>query len=199
MTFDRINRRTHLYLALFLLPWFFMWGVTSIAFTHAPRWQAHYDDGVPTFAVVREDVFQGSRRPGETDREFGLRVVEQAGLDGPNFGSWRPNETTLIFIKFDFWDSHQVVYHEEDQRMEIQERRRRWDHVLTGMHARGGYGQESLLSNAWAVIVDVSMIAVLVWIASGLYMWWNIKSHRKWGLAALAAGFASFAYFVNAM
>jgi len=199
MTFDRINRRTHLYLALFLLPWFFMWGVTSLAFNHSPMFQEHYDDGIPTFGTVDEMTFEGRREPNETDREFGQRVIAQAGLEGANFGNWRPNDKTLIFIRFDFWNERQVVFHEEDQRMEIQVRRDRWDHILTGMHARGGYGQESFLSNAWAFLVDFAMVATLLWICTGLYMWWRIKPHRNWGLATLAAGFASFAYFIYAM
>jgi hypothetical protein len=199
MTFDRINRRAHLYLALFLLPWFFMWGVTSVAFNHAPMFQAHYDDGVPIFATVDEMTFEGARQPNETDREFGQRVFEQADLQGANFGYWRPNDKTLNFIRFDFWNARQVVFHEEDQRMEIQVRRDRWDHILTGMHARAGFDQEAFLPDAWAVMVDFAMIATLLWICTGLYMWWHIKPHRNWGLAALTAGFASFAYFIYAM
>ena len=34
MTFDKFNRRTHLYVGLTLLPWFFMYGLSSIPFVH---------------------------------------------------------------------------------------------------------------------------------------------------------------------
>ena len=34
MTFAHINRRVHLYLGLGLLPWFFMYGVSSLPFAH---------------------------------------------------------------------------------------------------------------------------------------------------------------------
>jgi hypothetical protein len=33
-TFDKINRRTHLYLGLFLMPWLLMYGVSSFIVIH---------------------------------------------------------------------------------------------------------------------------------------------------------------------
>ena len=37
MTLNLILRRTHIYLALFLLPWFGMYGISSLPFSH-PEW-----------------------------------------------------------------------------------------------------------------------------------------------------------------
>jgi len=34
MTFSHFNRRLHLYLGLALLPWFFMYGISSVPFAH---------------------------------------------------------------------------------------------------------------------------------------------------------------------
>ena len=36
MTFSHVNRRVHLYLGLFLLPWLFMYGLSSVPFAHTP-------------------------------------------------------------------------------------------------------------------------------------------------------------------
>ena len=43
MTFSHFNRRVHLYLGLFLLPWLFMYGISSVPFAHTPffeKWDA---------------------------------------------------------------------------------------------------------------------------------------------------------------
>ena len=40
----------------------------------------------------------------------------------------------------------------------------------------------------WAVIIDLVCLAFLLWIASGLYMWWGLRWLRRWGSIALAAG-----------
>ena len=34
MTYSHLNRRVHLYLGLALLPWFLMYGVSSVVFAH---------------------------------------------------------------------------------------------------------------------------------------------------------------------
>lgn len=49
--FDQINRRTHLYLGLFLVPWLLMYGVSSFLIGHhswfrsdqPPSWQLLFD------------------------------------------------------------------------------------------------------------------------------------------------------------
>ena len=39
----------------------------------------------------------------------------------------------------------------------------------------------------WAVAVDMMAAAMVVWGCSGLLMWWQMKSLRRWGAVALAA------------
>jgi hypothetical protein len=63
------------------------------------------------------------------------------------------------------------------------------------MHARGGFEQDGILQLSWSVVVDVVCLAMMVWIASGLYMWWGLSGHRRWGLLAILAGTASFLVF----
>ncbi len=79
--------------------------------------------------------------------------------------------------------------------MTVEDRRFRWDHFLTGMHARGGFEQEGLLDRSWSVIVDLVCAAIVLWIASGLYMWWGLQSARRWGLITIAAGTVAFVFF----
>jgi len=47
MTFDKFNRRIHLYSALVLVPWFLIYGFSAIYFTrpigHAPKWTVRID------------------------------------------------------------------------------------------------------------------------------------------------------------
>jgi hypothetical protein len=50
-SFDKINRRTHLYLGLFLMPWLLMYGVSSFIIIHQswfrtnkePAWQPLFE------------------------------------------------------------------------------------------------------------------------------------------------------------
>jgi len=71
-SFDQINRRTHLYLGLFLTPWLLMYGVSSVLISHhswfrsaqPPAWQPvferEYHRPVPDQTDLR-DVAQAIR------------------------------------------------------------------------------------------------------------------------------------------
>jgi hypothetical protein len=39
-------------------------------------------------------------------------------------------------------------------------------------------------------------IGFLAWIASGIYMWWQIPSTRSWGWLALGGGATLFVFFL---
>ena len=64
------------------------------------------------------------------------------------------------------------------------------------MHARGGFEQEGWLDRSWSVIVDLVCLAIALWIASGVYMWWGLPRSRAWGLITIAAGAATFLLFM---
>ncbi len=200
MTFAHLNRRTHLYLGLALLPWFFMYGLSSFPFAHSqyfdardaakklPLWTMTMDRGVDTPV------------PGEADdakamRAFGASLMQEAGLEGMSFGVYRQSPNQINVYAYSFTKSTQLKYFVDAKRLTVEDRRFRWDHFLTAMHARGGFEDERLFVRSWSVIVDLVCAAMIVWIASGLYMWWGLPGHRIWGWLAIAAGAAAFAVF----
>ena len=63
------------------------------------------------------------------------------------------------------------------------------------LHGRGGFEQEGWLDRSWSVIVDLVCLAIVLWIASGVYMWWGLPGSRTWGLITIAAGAATFMFF----
>jgi hypothetical protein len=96
-----------------------------------------------------------------------------------------------------FLHSVQIKYYFDQRRITIEDRRFRFDHFLTGMHARGGFEQETAGDTAWAIFVDLVCVSLAVWAASGLYMWWRRPGPRTWGWIALAAGVCSFGAFLS--
>ena len=67
------------------------------------------------------------------------------------------------------------------------------------MHARGGFEHEGVLALSWSAVVDLVCLAMIVWIASGLYMWWHLPVQRRWGWIAIAAGTTTFVMFTLAL
>ena len=76
------------------------------------------------------------------------------------------------------------------------DQRFRLDLFLTRIHARSGYPQGDVLNYVWAVIVDLVCLALMLWVATGVYMWWKQPRLRRWGVVSLVAGLTTFIAFL---
>jgi hypothetical protein len=92
-----------------------------------------------------------------------------------------------------------LTYFIPERRLLVEDRVFQWSLLFVGMHMRFGYGQGLPIDDVWAVVVDLVCIAFLVWIASGIYMWWNIRHTRLWGALTMVAGFVSFLLILKAL
>jgi hypothetical protein len=202
MTFPHLNRRTHLYLGLFLLPWVLLYGVSSIPFSHSAWFEAQDKaKGLPNWKPLFERAYDTPVPEGDELREWGRQLLRETGLlqqfgDKVNFGVYRQGPDQVNIYVYTFSRSVQVKYLPATRRLRAEEKRFRWDHFLTGMHAKGGFEQEGWVNDSWGVVVDLVSLSFLIWIASGLYMWWSLPSLRLWGWVALLAGGASFSLFL---
>jgi hypothetical protein len=110
-----------------------------------------------------------------------------------HYSSRMANASLVVFVP----ESTQLEYFAGRKRVTVEDRRFRWDHFRTGMHARGGFDQASLLVRSWSVVDFVC------WRGSpgspGLYMWWSLPGSRRLGRAAILAGVASFTWFAAAL
>jgi hypothetical protein len=195
MTFPHLNRRVHLYLGLSLLPWFLMYGASSIPFAHGQYFEVRDKaKGLPLW-TTRVDQKYSIEVPDGDLRAVGARIVKDFGLKG-SFGVYRQGAGQLNVYVYRFLHSTQVKYFVAEQRITVEDRRFRFDQFLTGMHAHGGFEQENLLDKAWGVAVDVACLGMLLWVVSGIYMWWSLPWLRGWGWAAFLGGIGTYALFM---
>jgi len=197
VTYSHLNRRLHLYLGLALLPWFFMYGISSVPFAHNQFFeQRDAATGLPLWTLRAErtlDVPVPQDSAGL--RAFGATLLKDAGVAATSYGTYRQSPTQINVYAYSFWTSTQLKYDIDRKLLTVEDRRFRWDHFLTGMHARGGFEQEGFLQLSWSVVVDIVCVAMIVWIASGLVMWWELPGQRRWGWVAILAGMTSFLFF----
>jgi hypothetical protein len=197
MTVAHLNRRTHLFLGLALLPWFLMYGLSSIPFAHTAFFERRdAAKGLPmwTLRATHTVDLPVPEEPLEL-RALGAALLRQAGVSTSSFGVYRQSPTQLNVYAYSFRHSTQLKYFIDQHRMTVEDRRFRWDQFLTGMHGRGGFEQEGLLDRSWSVIVDLVCLAIALWIASGLYMWWGLQGSRTWGFITIGAGATTFLFF----
>ena len=195
MTFDKINRRAHLYLGLFLMPWLLMYGASSFIVIHRswfptdkarePLWEKAYS---------RPVNMQGANNSPEL-RAAAQEILKDCNLEGA-FCVDKPRSDTLHIERFSFRDSVRLTYTSNDQKLKAVRQVMRWSDVPVRMHFRGGYGQPGFGNKLWGLLVDVACGGILIWVASGFIMWWRLPRLRAWGAIATGVGILSFVLFV---
>lgn len=197
---SHIIRRTHLYLALFGLPWIVMYGVTAIAFTHA-GWFEKPKDLYNSFSDAWTE--EGSWEcdvvippQGEISRSISAELVAIAGVEADAFGGYRSgsNEVSVYFPSFH--ELRRLTYRVAEKRLYLHRSEPPLQNTLSGMHGRAGYQHDGILNFVWALMVDVTSVGFVLWVLTGLYIWWQSPTIRLWGAAALIGGIVSFVAFL---
>jgi hypothetical protein len=191
-SFDRINRRTHLYLGLVLVPWMLMFGASSFIISHQGWFRSPVD---PPWESLFDRPYQRPV-PDQGDLRAVARAILQDCDRNGAFKVERPKPAELRITQLRFWDHTRIKYLIPEQRLTAERQPFRWDQALVRMHFRTGYQQPSFGTFAWAAFVDLTCVALLLWVASGLIMWWRLTRLRVWGAVALGAGILSFLLLV---
>ena len=165
-------------------------GSAPVPFSHASwfgplRWKTQLD----------REYRLGPIAPDADLRAIGARIQKENGLQG-YFNVFRTPQGKVQLYRGGFLSVTRAVYDPVRQRLTVEKDIPRWHNVLQRLHTRGGFQQPGLLSTLWSVIVDIVQVAILVWLASGLYMWWSLNRMRRWGYLALGAGSGLFALFM---
>lgn len=191
-TFDKVNRRTHLYLGLFLMPWLLMYGVSSFIIIHQSWFGADKQR-------ERETLYEKEyHRPINTEgdlRAAAQEILKDCHLEGA-FWVDKPKPGTLHIDRFSFWDSTSLTYSIKDQKLKAERQRMKLPQGVIRMHFRGGYRQPSFWDHFWGLLVDIACVGIIIWVASGLVMWWRLPRLRSWGAIAVGGGILSFLLLV---
>jgi hypothetical protein len=195
ITFDKINRRTHLYLGLFLMPWLLMYGVSSFIIIHQSWFGA---DNERERELLYEKEYH---RPVNTEgdlKQTAQEILKDCNLEGA-FWVDKSKADTLHIDRFSFRDSISLTYSLREQKLKVERQRMKLPQVVVRMHFRGGYRQPVFWDKCWGMLVDIACIGIIIWIASGLVMWWRLPGLRGWGAIAVGGGFLCFLLLIWAI
>jgi hypothetical protein len=189
MTFGHFVRRAHLYVGLFLLPWVIMFGVSTIPINHQTPEPANW-------TRIGEHAFDAPV-PDAADnlRPLGRQMMNAAGIEG-GYWIYRLNPKQVQVGHPDFLSPTRLNYFPQEKRLIVERRAFSLRPFLSAMHTRGGYDMDSTWDTAWAVFVDIVCVGLILWIASGIYMWWGLPSTRRWGWLAIGAGVLCFGVII---
>jgi hypothetical protein len=199
-SFALIVRRVHLYLSLTCWPWFVLFGITALAFNHGDWFDEPndlYNLSGPTWTKVQTwtctiDV----PAQGQVPREVAAEMLAVAGIQADAYGAFRSGEKQISAYITEFWRTRRLAYDIDRHQLSLYTRQSFARTTMRLMHARAGYRHDGLLNDIWAMMVDAATIGLLLWVASGLYMWWQQRSLRKIGGLCLLAGLLTFVAFL---
>src|SRR5262245_7332639 len=186
--FSKFVRRSHMYLALFLTPWMIGYAASTLLMNH--------EAGRPVvFEPLREQHYDGKFEAGTPPRVVADQILSDIDLDG-TFNVAPPSpDGKLTITRQDIVTPLRVTFYPTEQRLTIE--RAKVDSVgyLYRFHRRRGYEPPYAADRAMAISVDLVIAAMVFWALSGLWMWWEMRATRLWGLACALAGIGIFFFF----
>ena len=190
---SKIIRRVHMYLGLFLAPWMLMYALSTLAMANREFVQSFYPTKRPALTVEREMDYSRTFPAGATPEQMGQQILEDLGLDGKHWVSGGKAGKPLAIERQQPLVQRRIIYNPATRKVSVQREEFRAPIFLEHMHTRRGYQPQHALENSWAFSVDVSACAIVFWILSGLWMWWELRPTRLFGGLCFALGIALFA------
>jgi hypothetical protein len=198
MTFDKINRRAHLYLGMVLVPWFLLYALSGAILNHGDRFKAK-PNGKPEFTLRWVRPYH---LPPVTDDSDVYALADKVLADTDLTGRYRASfddDGNLVIRREKLWSLIRITYFPKEGRLRAEDQTFHLDRFLTSAHFRAGYSYPYAIEWLWAILIDVLVLSTLIWIASGVYMWIRLRRFRVSGALCLIAGLAAFLVTVLGM
>ncbi|MBT4099927.1 MAG: hypothetical protein HOM68_24130 [Gemmatimonadetes bacterium] len=190
-----VLRRIHMYLALFLTPWILMYGLSTMAMNHHQSLRALYGGGAPAFVPDRAEPYTRIFDAEFTKQQMARQILVDLDLDGRFRVNGDPARR-LTILRIDPVSPTRVIYLPQKQQITVEIQQLRTPNMLARLHMRQGFRSDYAVDDAWAVSVDLVIGAMLFWVGSGLWLWWELKVTRRLGGLAMLAGVGLFALFL---
>lgn len=192
---SKVLRRTHMYLALFLAPWVLVYTFSTFVMNHR-EWFRGHNPRPPAFEKEREFTYDGAFPEDAKPREIGLQLLQSLEMDGAFQANQRPRDGVIVVNRMDPVRPVRLTYDPATKKVVVEQQVFEGTAFLERMHRRRGYQHDSLLEDLWAFSVDLFILTVIFWAASGLWLWWEMKVTRKLGALFLVGGVGLFTFFL---
>lgn len=192
---SRIIRRTHMYLALFLSPWMFMYALSTMVMNHRGFFRDRYGGNPVVFEKEREQSYALALAPEAEPKQIAEQILKDLDLEG-TFAARRNADGAVIIQRLDLIHPRRITWTPAEGKLAIEREVFRTPAFLERMHRRRGFQHDIPLEDVWAFSVDLVIAAMVFWVASGLWMWWELRTTRRLGALFAAGGLTLFAFFL---
>jgi len=185
-----------MYLALFLTPWVLMYALSTMAMNHRESFKKIYGEGPSPFVKEQELPYGASFPKDAPPSLIAQQVLSDLNMQGAHRARMSPDGLKLIINRSGPLWPRRITYTPAEGKILIEKQAFRSNAFLESLHRRRGFQSDYLLDDAWAFAVDLVIVAMIFWAASGLWMWWEMRVTRLWGAAFAVTGIAIFGLFL---
>jgi len=185
-----------MYLGLFLVPWMLMYALSTMVMNHREFVVSFYPTKTPVLTKERELDYSRSFLADATPQQIGQQILSDIGLDGTHRVTGGKDGKPLVIERQHPLALRRIAYHPKDGKLIIEREEFRGATFLERMHRRRGYQNPYLLEDTWAFSVDLTVLAMIFWSLSGIWIWWELRSTRVWGIISGGLGLLLFAIFL---
>jgi len=183
-----------MYTALFLGPWMLMYALSTLVMAHREYVASFYATKKPAMISDRELDYSRSFPTNTTREEIGLQILRDLGLDGTHSVSGGRNGKPLVINRQHAFIPRRITYNVTKASVSIEREAFRSSNFLERMHRRRGYNSYPL-ENTWGFTVDVAVVTMVFWSLSGIWLAWELKTTRVWGVVSFGVGLGLFVAF----
>lgn len=189
-------RKIHMYLALFIMPWMLIYSISTMMMNHRDLILSFYKSPQPAFETtqtmgVPDDLVLDQNPSGNAEQ-----ILNYLDMDGKHNVNGGENDRPLVINRQDPFGQKRITYNPEQKTIKVEEQNFRLQTFMEQIHRRRGFDTPYFFEDVWGFTVDLAILAILFWVLSGLWMWWEIKQARKWGAISAGSGLLLFALFL---
>ncbi len=191
-----VIRRSHMYLALFFTPWVAVYALSTLLFNHGIRGgtAAGGPEGAPiSFVKESESVYSRIFPIGTTPKVMAEQILADLKLSGTHFAFERMDGMVIINRR-DPLTPRRLTYDPDTGDLLVERQVMGFPTWLRTLHHRTGFKEGETRENSWALSVDLAILAMIFWTASGIWMWVELRATRKWGLVCALGGIGLFTF-----
>jgi hypothetical protein len=185
-----------MYVGLILTPWMLMYALSTIVMNHRAAFKEHYGGQLVQWNKEKEQLLPAKFSPGTPPAEMAAAIMRELNLAGNFSANMGGGGKKLTILRTDPITPRRVTYTPADGRLIVERQEFRSQPFLESLHRRRGFQGKVVLDDAWAACVDIAIVAMVFWAASGLWMWWELKVTRRTGALFGLSGLALFLLFI---
>jgi len=190
-----VVRRIHMFTGLFLAPWMVMYALSTLVMAHHEYVNSLYASKSPVLVKERELDYSRAFPTNVTRDVIAQQILQDLGMDGAHSVSGGRDGKPLVIQRQHAMSQRRLTFDASVSKITIEREEFRTPTILERLHRRRGYDKPYALEDTWGFTVDVAVVTMVFWCLSGIWLAWELKTTRVWGVLSFVVGLGLFVVF----